>query len=210
MQDTEQNQDVKIPYAGLETLKGIVEMLMEHYVRTEDVAQYSLKKQETAEEGFAATYWFTKDGQRVGDAINIEKDRFLKSAQMKIAAEDNHPVEGCRAGDKYIDLLIETEDSSGTGRHLYLLLKDMVEPVKQGDGIRLSDENEIAIQIDPACSNGLSAGTEGLALALATAESAGAMSAEDKKRLDSLQFTEISKEEVKAMFTPKQEEVPQE
>ncbi|MDE7313608.1 MAG: hypothetical protein K2N87_18625 [Eubacterium sp.] len=185
---------------GLQTLNALVEELTGNYAQKKDLAQYSLKKQETAEEGYASTYWLTKNGQRAGDAINIPKDKFLKSAHTKTATEDGSPVEGCKAGEKYIDLLVETENSPETGEHLYLMLKDMVEPVQEGDGIVFSEDNAISIKLDTASGNGLSVGPEGLSLALATTSSAGAMSAGDKAKLDGLGFTEITKEEVKAMF----------
>lgn len=80
------------------------------------------------------------------------------------------------------------------------MLKDMVKPVQGGDGIVLSEENAISVKLDAASRNGLSVGPDGLSLALATASSAGAMSAADKEKLDGLEFTEITKEEVKAML----------
>lgn len=185
---------------GLQTLNALIGELTENYAQKKDLAQYSLKKQETAEEGFASTYWLTINGQKIGDAINIPKDKFLKSVNVKTAAEDDSPVEGCKAGEKYIDLLVETENSPQTGEHLYLMLKDMVKPVQEGDGIALSEENAISVKLDETSGNGLSVGPDGLSLALATTSSAGAMSAEDKAKLDGLEFTEITKEEVKAMF----------
>lgn len=185
---------------GLQALNALVEELAANYVQKKDLAQYSLKKQEAAEEGFASTYWLTINGQKTGDAINIPKDKFLKSASIKTATGDGSPVEGCKAGEKYIDLLVETENSPETGEHLYLMLKDMVKPVQEGDGIAISEENAISIKLDMASANGLSVGTDGLSLALATTSSAGAMSAGDKAKLDGLEFTEITKEEVKALF----------
>lgn len=101
--------------AGLQTLNALVEELTANYVHKKDLAQYSMKKQETAEEGFASTYWFTINGQKSGDAINIPKDKFLKSADVKTATADDSPVEGCKAGEKYIDLLVATENSPQTG-----------------------------------------------------------------------------------------------
>ncbi len=190
-----------IPYAGMGALAALVEELTANYVQTKDLAQYSLKKQETAEEGCASTYWFTINGQKCGDAINIPKDKFLKSAYVKTATADDNPVEGCKAGEKYIDLLVETENGPQAGEHLYLLLKDMVKPVQEGVGIVLSEENAISVKLDADSGNGLSVGPDGLSLSLATASSAGAMSAEDKKKLDGLVFREITKEEVAAMFT---------
>lgn len=187
-------------YFGNKSLDGLVEELKESYAKKADIASYSIKKQETAEEGFVSTYRLTKDGTPVGDPINFPKDTFLKSAEVKTATGDNIPVEGCKAGEKYIDLLVETADDTGTGTHLYLLLKDMIKPVSAGSGIALSAENAVSVKIDETSANGLSASENGLALAEATAESAGAMPAADKAKLDGLTFEEITAEEVRALF----------
>lgn len=76
----------------------------------------------------------------------------------------------------------------------------------EGDGIIISSDAEISINIDEANKHGLAIGENGLMLQLATAPNpdegivgnAGAMSAEDKARLDSLKIATES--EVKALF----------
>lgn len=191
----------KIQTAGLEAFQGLVEGMQEHYLQTKDVAQYSLAKQETAAEGYASSYRLTKNGEPVGDAINIPKDQFLKSVRIGIAAEDGSPVEGCRAGEKYIEMFVASQENGGEGQHLYLMLSEIMKPLSPGDGIAVSDENAVSIRMDEAHANGLSAGPDGLRLSLATAAAAGAMSAADKEKLDGMEFMEITKEEVKALFT---------
>lgn len=187
-------------YFGNNALDGLVGELEAGFAKKADIVSYSIKKQVTAEEGYASSYRLMADGVPVGDAINILKDMFLKSAEIKTAQAENVPSEGCKAGEKYIDLLVGTEDGGGTGTHLYLLLKDMVKPVSAGDGIALSDENAVSVKTDPASANGLSVSENGLSLAEATPESAGAMSAADKAKLDGLELEEITAEEVRALF----------
>lgn len=247
-----------IPYTGMEALAALVEELKGNYAQKTDMAEYSVIRQETPEAGFSATYRLTKDGSPVGVPVNIPQDRFLKTIGIREAAQDDDPVEGCKAGDKYLDLFVavagdhaagtvdsqdgmaedpdivagggtvedpdtaagdgtaraaetpdgggnetaETTDEAGTGTHLYILLKDMLKPYVKGHGIEISSANEISVKVNEASANGLFAGPDGMGLALASAESAGAMSAEDKEKLDGLIFREITKEEVAAMFAP--------
>lgn len=196
-------QQNKIQTAGLEAFQGLVEGMAENYAKKTELAAYSLAKQETAADGYSATYRLTKNGEPVGDAINIPKDMVLKTADVKAAAEDGNPVEGIKKGEKYIDFVVETADADASGgeKHLYLLVSDLVKPLKQGEGIAISEENTISVRIDVDKANGLSAGANGIFLSEATSESAGAMSAADKEKLDSLTFEEITKEQVKALFT---------
>ncbi len=63
-------------------------------------------------------------------------------------------------------------------------VNDLVDVYTGGNGIEVSAENVISAKIDAANANGLSATADGLKLALATSTTAGAMSAEDKAKLD--------------------------
>lgn len=186
--------------SGLETLKGIAEGMKEEYARKTDLAAYSIEMQETAEAGCAATYRLTKDGVPVGVPINIQEDRFLKSIGTGVSIGDGVPEEGFQAGDKYIDMFVQSMDDGAEGKHLYLKFSDIMKPAAPGDGISISDTNEVSVKIDGAASNGLSVGAGGLALGLASAQSAGAMSKEDKAKLDGLEFDEITKEEARALI----------
>ena len=51
------------------------------------IVDYGLTKQETAEDGYLATYQLTKNGAPTGDKINIPKDLLVKSASVKEVAE---------------------------------------------------------------------------------------------------------------------------
>lgn len=104
-------------------------------------AEYSLAKQETAETGYSATYFLTKDGAAVGEKINIPKDMFVQSGDVKTCEEDDKPVEGLKVGDKYIDLLLANADDT----HVYIPAKSLVDVYTGGNGITVSETNVIAI-----------------------------------------------------------------
>lgn len=103
--------------------------------------EYSLAKQETAETGYSATYFLTKDGAAVGEKINIPKDMFVQSGDVKTCEEDDKPVKGLKVGDKYIDLLLANADDT----HVYIPAKSLVDVYTGGEGITVSETNEIAI-----------------------------------------------------------------
>lgn len=170
-----------------------------------DVAEYSITKQETAESGYLATYQLTKDGTPTGEKINIPKDFLVKSATIQTASEENQPYSGAQSGDKYIDFVINTKEGAGEESHVYLSVNDLVDTYTGGSGIDISTLNVVSIKIDTANANGLSVDSDGLKLALATANSdggtggsAGAMSAADKTKLDGIETA--TDEEVENML----------
>lgn len=138
-------------------------------------ASYTMEKQAVAEDGYEATYRLKRtDGDAdsyVGDAINIPKDRVLQSAVLKTVEVADAPYEGAEVGDQYIDMAFNDEASS----HIYVPLGD------------IGNDITTEIKIDNGNANGLSYvdGT-GLALALASAESNGAMSKEMFSAVDGL------------------------
>lgn len=104
------------------------------------VPVYSLSKSETADNGYSATYQLTKDGTPVGDKINITKDMVVQSGTVQTVVTDNMPVEGYKAGDKYIDLLLANTDDE----HIYILVSDLVDVYSAGNGIIISG-NSVAV-----------------------------------------------------------------
>lgn len=92
-------------------------------------AEYSLAKAETAAEGFFATYHLTKNGENVGEAINIPKDYLVKEAVVKVVETENEPVEGYAVGEKYIDFTVNTKNKDGNETHLYINVGDIVKPL---------------------------------------------------------------------------------
>nr|WP_290461589.1 hypothetical protein [Acutalibacter muris] len=147
--------------------------------------EFVIEKQDTPEDGFSATYKLkrTADGADtyVGDAINIPKDAVLSGGTYEIVDTADTPYAGAEVGDPYVDLVVANAEES----HIYIPLKGLVDTVKAGDGITVTN-NTVSIKLDEANANGLAVGADGLSMAVATATSAGAMSAEDKTNLDAV------------------------
>ena len=147
--------------------------------------EFAIEKQETAEDGFAETYKLKRtEGENVtyvGGAINIPKDAVLSGGTYEIVETADTPYAGAEVGDPYVDLVVANAEES----HIYIPLKGLVDTVKAGNGIKV-ENNTVSVKLDETNANGLTVGEDGLALGLATAEAAGAMSAEDKAALDTV------------------------
>ena len=118
---------------------------------------------------YAAIYHLTKDGVNTGAAINIPKDLFVKEGKIV-----DNPV-GQPAG-KYIELTLQNQTNP-----IYINVADLVDAYTEGNGITISGTNEISAKVVVA--NGLSVGSSGIAMALASGTANGAMS--------SAQFTKL-------------------
>lgn len=150
------------------------------------VPEYTIAKLSTATEGYLASYQLQKDNVGVGAIINIPKDYLVKSAEVKTSTGTGD-ASGLPAGTKYIDFTINTYDTatgSGTTSHIYLNVEDLVDVYTPGDGIDISDANVISAKV--VAGNGLSVGTNGIAMAAATASSAGAMSSSHYSKLEGI------------------------
>lgn len=134
------------------------------------------------------SYTIAQGGTTVG-TINIPKDFLVKSAEIKTVTTANVPYQGAQVGDKYIDFVINTKTdvtSVVTDDHIYLPINDLAHVYREGNGINISNADEISIKIDSNNANGLATTSSGLKLTLATQSAAGAMSATDKRNLDGL------------------------
>ncbi len=87
----------------------------------------NVEKQTTAEAGFLSTYVIKQNGAQVGSKINIPKDYLVKSANMGTCDTKDTPVTGYKVGDKYLDFVINTKDSSGSDEHIYIKVSDLVD-----------------------------------------------------------------------------------
>lgn len=154
-------------------------------VSASGAVEFAIEAQETPEEGYAATYKLKRtegeDATYVGDAINIPKTAVLSGGTYGVVETAGIPYEGAEVGDPYVDLTVADEEES----HIYIPLKGLVDTVKAGDGVKV-ENNTVSIKLDETNANGLAVGEDGLSLAVATATTAGAMSAEDKAALDSV------------------------
>lgn len=99
-------------------------------IETYAESKITVEKQETAEEGYAATYVIKQpSGLPDGFKINIPKDFLVKSAELKTVEIADTPYTGATIGDKYIDFIINTKDSTDAAdeSHIYLAVKDLVD-----------------------------------------------------------------------------------
>lgn len=107
--------------------------------------EYTLVKKESADDGYISSYNLTKNGEVIGSTINIPKDYLVKSATLETVTVEDTPVEGYIVGDKYIDFVVNTVQGDGNVNHIYLLVSDLVDTYKSGQGIVISDDNVVSI-----------------------------------------------------------------
>lgn len=159
------------------------------------VPEYTIEKQEVAEDGYATSYKLKKtvDGEStyVGDTINIAKDMVLQSATLEIVKEANVPYDGAVVGDPYIDMAFNDAAES----HIYIPVKGLVDTYTAGEGIEIID-GKISVKIATE-SHGLVAVDGSMAMLLATAEQDGAMSKKDKAFIDAIPSTYSTIDRVK-------------
>lgn len=172
-------------------LKSLANKIKSDYATKAELAankvpEYSVAKQATAETGFLSTYYLTKDGAQVGEKINIPKDFLVNSADIKTVETADTPYEGAQVGDLYIDFVINSKSADDTASHVYLPVNELVDAYTGGNGIEVSAQNLISARIDTANANGLGVTAAGFKLDVATASTAGAMSAADKAKLDGI------------------------
>lgn len=161
------------------------------FVPTVIVPEYSIEKQATAEDGFATTYKLKKvtgeEVSYVGDSINIAKDLVLKSATLETASEEGVPYDEAKVGDPYIKM--EFNDAAASS--LYIPVKGLVDTYTAGDGISI-DNGVVSVKIAEN-THGLVAVDGALDISLATRKSDGAMSAQDKKIVDSIPYAYVAR-----------------
>lgn len=90
----------------------------------------TVEEQLVADTGYAKTYVIKQGSSssksQVGVKINIPKDFLVRSGSVKTCIQDNVPVQGYKAGDLYIDFVINAKDSSATDEHIYILVSDLL------------------------------------------------------------------------------------
>lgn len=122
-----------------------------------EAQEYTIKKEETAETGMAATYQLYKGETAVGDKINVPKDWVLKNVEIKTCSTDDDPVAGYKVGDKYFDFefnTADTETGTETIKHVYLKANELVDVYTGGDGIAVDSSTNV-ISLDIASISGL-------------------------------------------------------
>lgn len=146
--------------------------------------EYVIEKDTSAQSGFFASYTLKKNGVQAGEKINIPKDYLVKSASVKESIGEGDPS-GFPVFTKYIDFVVNASNSDGTESHIYLNVNDLVDVYTGGNGIEVSELNAISVKV--VAQNGLSVDSQGIKLALASTEVAGAMSTADKQKLNGVQ-----------------------
>lgn len=136
--------------ASITTLEGEVSTIKSTYAtKTElqgvqdKIVDYTIKPITTAE-GYASTYQLFKGGVAVADSvINIPLDQVLKSAEIKVVADDNTPYEGAVKGDKYIEFSFQNTEALQ-----YLPVQDLVDVYSAGSYINIDNSNSISVDYD--------------------------------------------------------------
>ena len=153
------------------------------------MSSLKIKKLETPEAEYFSSYKLYLNGKEVTDSatINIPKDYLVKSASVKTCSIVDTPVAGYKVGDKYIDFVVNTVDTSGNESHIYLKVQELVDVYTSGNGITVATDNSISIKLNATKTNGLVVDTNGLGIELASDTSAGAMSASHYKKLEGIE-----------------------
>lgn len=106
----------------------------------------TVEKKTTAETGYLATYEVKQGGTKVGTSINIPKDYLVKSASVGTVSTANNPVSGYVVGDKYLDFIINTKDSTGTDEHLYVLVSDLIDTYTADESTLTVSSNSFSVK----------------------------------------------------------------
>ena len=126
-----------------------------------DGANFYIKKRESAEEGYFASYQLqigdvpATNDNKIGDVINIPKDFLVKSAEVKTKKEGEAEPADMTVGTTYIDFVINSKDDTGTtGTHLYLDVTKLVDVYSGSSSstitTEISDTNVITANINPS------------------------------------------------------------
>ena len=90
--------------------------------------------------GYLTAFQLKKNGTAQGTKINIPKDLFLQSAEVKACETADSPIQGLAVGDFYIDMVLANASNS----HIYVDVSSLMDIYTAGTGITITN-NEIAI-----------------------------------------------------------------
>ncbi len=138
--------------------------------------EYTLLKQRQPNLGYSATYVLYEDNVALGDPINIPEDYVISNVLFAIG---NGRVGRIEKGKPYLDITVQNYLQTSNEIHMYCELP------MPGNGISI-DENNVVVLLKEE--NGLHFNDVGeIALDLATSTTNGAMSAEDKAKVDAIE-----------------------
>lgn len=89
----------------------------------------TLEQQATADSGFASTYVLKQGGSALSPKINIPKDQLLQSASLETVGSTPSAIETAHelsAGDLYIKMIVNTEDSETGATTLIIPVNELV------------------------------------------------------------------------------------
>lgn len=101
---------------------------------TPTAAEYAIVKQDTAEEGYASTYYLAKDGVQAGAKINIAKDQVLQNVELKQCTVADQPIAGLEVGDYYFEFSFVNKSEK-----IYLAAKNLTDVYTAGAGLTLTN-----------------------------------------------------------------------
>lgn len=140
--------DVKSNLAALDTAIGTVTT----------AGAVTVTTAQTPDTGYLTTYIISQGGTEKGK-INIPKDFLVKSATMGTVTAADKAAGGkfendpdYAVGDKYLDFVINTVDTSETAQHVYINVNTLVDTYTAAQGatqvqLAISNANEISATI---------------------------------------------------------------
>lgn len=127
------------------------------------LSNVTVEKLERAGVGYLATYVIKQNDVQVGVPINIPRDFLVRSGQVKTAtAEDASKYDGVTVGEKILIFVVNTIDGMGSNTEIVIPVNDLVDVYTSGNGVSVSNENVVSINIDSVNNEFLSVDQNGL------------------------------------------------
>lgn len=135
--ETAVNTTIPDTYATKTALQGLADTV-------EALPTYEIKKADSVEEGFAASYKLMAGETQVGATINIPKDMVVESGVVRKLTEDEITA---GKGDADVDYIVLTL-SNATDDKLYIKASSLVDIYTPGSYVTISDDKVVSIDVD--------------------------------------------------------------
>ena len=155
-------------HANKDVLDGITQDKVNAWDAIAEGGTVTLNTNETATAGYLKTYEIFQGGNSIGK-IDIPKDLVVTKGEV---------IE--KEGAKYLRLTIANQDAP-----VDIAVADLAHVYTQGNGIEISSGDVVSAKVVAA--NGLSLGTNGIAMGLADGSNNGAMSSADFTKLGTIE-----------------------
>ena len=155
-------------HANKDVLDGITKDKVDAWDAIAEGGTVTLNTNETATPGYLKTYEIFQGGNSIGK-IDIPKDLVVTSGQV---------IE--KEGAKYLSLKIANQEAP-----VDIAVADLAHVYTQGNGVEISSGDVVSAKVVAA--NGLSLGTNGIAMGLADGDNNGAMSSADFTKLGTIE-----------------------